>query len=83
VIDAGAMANPMFRMKGAQIGEGAFEPAFPLKHMQKDLRLAVSLGDTLGQPLFLAAAANESFKKARALGLSDLDFCAVFQAING
>jgi len=82
VIDAGAMANPMFKMKGAQIAEGAFNPAFPLKHMQKDLRLAIALGDTLGQPLYSAAAANESFKKARALGLSDQDFSAVFQAIS-
>ena len=81
VIDSGAMANPMFKMKGAQIGQGAFAPAFPLKHMQKDLRLAVALGDTLAQPLFCASAANESFKKARAQGFSDQDFCAVFQAI--
>jgi len=81
VVDAGAMANPMFKMKGAQIAQGAFAPAFPLKHMQKDLRLAVALGDTLGQPLYSAAAANESFKKAKALGLSDQDFCAVFRAI--
>jgi 3-hydroxyisobutyrate dehydrogenase-like beta-hydroxyacid dehydrogenase len=82
VFDAGALANPMFKMKGAQIGSGAFDPAFPLKHMQKDLRLAVALGDSLGQPLYSAAAANESFKKAKALGLSDQDFCAVFRAIS-
>lgn len=82
VIDAGAMANPMFKMKGAQIVQGAFNPAFPLKHMQKDLRLAIALGDTLGQPLYSAATANESFKRAKALGLSDQDFCAVFQAIS-
>jgi 3-hydroxyisobutyrate dehydrogenase-like beta-hydroxyacid dehydrogenase len=81
VIDAGAMANPMFKMKGAQIAQGAFSPAFPLKHMQKDLRLAIALGDSLGQPLFSAASANESFKRAKAAGLSDQDFCAVFQAI--
>lgn len=81
VLDAGALANPMFKLKGAQITQGNFPPAFPLKHMQKDLRLAVALGDELGQPLFSAAAANESFKRARALGLSDQDFCAVFRAI--
>lgn len=81
VIDSGAMANPMFKMKGAQIAQGTFPAAFPLKHMQKNLRLAVALGDTLDQPLFSAAAANESFKKAKALGLSDQDFCAVFRAI--
>lgn len=81
VIDAGAIANPMFKMKGAQIAQGAFAPAFPLKHMQKDLRLAVALGDSLGQPLFSAAAANESFKRAKALGFSEQDFCAVYSAI--
>jgi 3-hydroxyisobutyrate dehydrogenase-like beta-hydroxyacid dehydrogenase len=81
VIDAGAIANPMFKMKGAQIAQGAFAPAFPLKHMQKDLRLAVALGDSLGQPLFSASAANESFKRAKALGFSDQDFCAVYSAI--
>lgn len=81
VLDAGALANPMFKLKGAQIVQGNFATAFPLKHMQKDLRLAVALGDALGQPLFSAAAANESFKRARAQGLSDQDFCAVSQAI--
>jgi 3-hydroxyisobutyrate dehydrogenase-like beta-hydroxyacid dehydrogenase len=82
VLDSGALANPMFKLKGPQIGQANFAPAFPLKHMQKDLRLAVALGDTLGQPLFTASAANETFKKARALGFSDQDFCAVFQAIS-
>jgi len=81
VIEGGAMANPMFKMKGAQIAQGSFATAFPLRHMQKDLRLAIALGDTLGQPLFSAAAANETFKKARALGLSDQDFSAVFRAV--
>lgn len=81
VLDAGAMANPMFKLKGAQILQRSFPPAFPLKHMQKDMRLAVALGDTLGQPLYSAAAANESFKKAKAQGLADQDFCAVAEAI--
>lgn len=82
ILDAGALANPMFKLKGAQITQGNFAPAFPLKHMQKDLRLAVALGDTLGQPLFAAATANETFKKAKSMGLADQDFSAVFQAIN-
>jgi len=81
VIDSGAIANPMFKLKGAQMLQGSFAPAFPLKHMQKDLRLALALGDSLGQPLFSAAAANEQFKKAKALGLSDQDFCAVLRAV--
>lgn len=81
VIDAGAMANPMFKLKGSLIAQENFATAFPLKHMQKDMRLAVALGDQLGQPLFSASAANESFKRAKAQGLSDQDFSAVFKAI--
>ncbi|WP_224961731.1 NAD(P)-dependent oxidoreductase [Geomonas subterranea] len=81
VLDSGALANPMFKLKGAQMTQGLFDPAFPLKHMQKDMRLAVALGDSLNQPLPSAAAANESFKRAKGMGLADRDFCAVLKAI--
>jgi len=81
VLDSGALANPMFRLKGGLIGEGNFATAFPLKHMQKDLRLAAALGDRLEQPLFSAAAANEAFIRARQRGYGDEDFSAVFKAI--
>lgn len=40
-----------------------YAPAFPLKHQQKDMRLAIALGDKLGQPLPTAAAANELYKQ--------------------
>jgi 3-hydroxyisobutyrate dehydrogenase-like beta-hydroxyacid dehydrogenase len=81
VIDSGAIANTMFRLKGGSISYDDFSVAFPLKHMQKDLRLAVSLGDQTGQPLFTAAAANETFKRAREMGLGEEDFSAVFKAV--
>ncbi|MBJ6726975.1 NAD(P)-dependent oxidoreductase [Geomesophilobacter sediminis] len=82
VLDAGALANPMFKLKGGLISQGNYTVAFPLKHMQKDLRLAVALGDTVGQPLVAAAVANEAFKKAKALGCSDEDFSAVYKVIS-
>jgi 2-hydroxy-3-oxopropionate reductase len=82
VIDSGVIANPMFRMKGGSILNNNFTVAFPLKHMQKDLRLAVSLGDQAGQPLFSAAAANEAFKRAKEMGFGDEDFSAIFKAIS-
>jgi 3-hydroxyisobutyrate dehydrogenase len=81
VLDTGALANPMFRGKGAMLLQGEFPTSFPLKHMQKDLRLAVALGDELAQPLPSAAAANETFKRARAAGLADADFAAVFKVV--
>ena len=36
-----------------------YDPHFPLMHQQKDLRLALLLGDKVEQPLYVASAANE------------------------
>jgi len=71
----------MFRLKGGSIGNEDYTVAFPLKHMQKDLRLAINLGDESGQPLFSAAAANELFKRAREMGYGNEDFSALFKAV--
>ena len=81
VLDAGAMANSMFKLKGPQIVEGVFPTAFPLKHMQKDLRLVLELGNRLGQALHTTASANELFKTALGMGLGESDFAAVKRAI--
>lgn len=81
ILDSGAMSNPMFRLKGGLMGRGDFTPAFPLKHMQKDLRLAVAQGDEAGQPLQAAAAVNELFKQGKALGFGNEDFSAVLKAL--
>lgn len=82
VIKLGAIASPMFQLKAPAMIEGSYPPAFPLKHQQKDLRLALALGDEVEQPLPLAAAANELYKRARAEGYSDADFSAVMAAVS-
>jgi len=83
VLDSGALSNPMFRLKGPQIAaNSAYPPAFPLKHMQKDLRLALRLAEEVRQPLFATAAVNELFKAAIAADLGDLDFAAVHRVIS-
>jgi len=38
--------------------KGDYEPAMQISLFQKDLQLAVALGDSLNQPLPLAATAN-------------------------
>ncbi|KAM0940730.1 putative glyoxylate reductase [Dioscorea sansibarensis] len=81
VLDLGGIANPMFRMKGPTMLQSSYSPAFPLKHQQKDMRLALALGDENAVSMPVAAAANEAFKKARSLGLGDLDFSAVYEAV--
>lgn len=82
VLDSGAVSNPMFRLKGPQIAANKeFPTAFPLKHMQKDLRLALQLAEEVGQPLFVTATINELYKKALAENLGDADFAAVSRVI--
>nr|CAD1819891.1 unnamed protein product [Ananas comosus var. bracteatus] len=70
-------------LKGPAMIKGSYAPAFPLKHQQKDMRLALALGDEHAVSMPVAATANEAFKKARGLGLGDLDFSAVFEAVKG
>lgn len=82
VLSNGALASPMVKGKVPIMLNNEFGASFPLKHMQKDMRLAVSLGDRLCQPLPTAAAANELFKAAKKAGLSDEDFAAVFKILS-
>jgi glyoxylate/succinic semialdehyde reductase len=59
IISLGAINTPMYSLKGPSMINCAFPAAFPLKHQQKDLRLALRLGDDLAQDMPVAAAANE------------------------
>mmetsp|Transcript_143 Transcript_143/g.297 ORF Transcript_143/g.297 Transcript_143/m.297 type:complete len:292 (-) Transcript_143:49-924(-) len=81
VLSLGALSNPMFSLKGKGIMDHNYPPAFPLKHQQKDMRLALALGDEVQQPMAVAAAANEAFKAAKSQGLGDSDMSAVHEAI--
>jgi len=82
VLAQGAINNPMFQLKGPLMSAGNFTPAFPLLHMQKDMRLALQLGDDCGQSLYTASAANHAFIKARSKGYGNEDFSAVLKAIS-
>ena len=81
VVAAGALACPMFQGKGAAVLAEIFDVNFPLKHLQKDLRLAVQLGDDKHVPLATAATANEMFKRACQQGLGEEDMCALFKTL--
>ncbi|MBU2236518.1 MAG: NAD-binding protein, partial [Gammaproteobacteria bacterium] len=67
--------------KGAMLLNENYTTSFPLKHMQKDMRLAVALGDQLEQPLPTAAITNEAFKQAIKAGFADEDIAAVYKVI--
>ncbi|GFU05754.1 putative oxidoreductase GLYR1 [Trichonephila clavipes] len=52
-----------------------------LKNQQKDMDLALKMSDDYDQPMYLASAANEIYKRAKGLGYADLDVSAVIQAV--
>ena len=81
IVALGAINAPMYALKGPNMIKGVYPPAFPLKHQQKDMRLALALGDELAQEMPVAAAANEMYKTARRMGKDDEDFSAVIAAI--
>ncbi|XP_045799982.1 glyoxylate/succinic semialdehyde reductase 2, chloroplastic [Trifolium pratense] len=81
VISQGAISAPMYSMKGPSMIQSHYPTAFPLKHQQKDLRLALGLAESVSQPIPIAAAANELYKVAKSHGYSDEDFSAVIEAL--
>ena len=50
---------PVNAFPSSDILQGNFKPDFYLKYIQKDLRLAIALGDAVNHPTPMAAAANE------------------------
>eukprot|EP01023_Acetabularia_acetabulum_P001964 TRINITY_DN1076_c0_g1_i3.p1 TRINITY_DN1076_c0_g1~~TRINITY_DN1076_c0_g1_i3.p1 ORF type:complete len:376 (-),score=95.40 TRINITY_DN1076_c0_g1_i3:257-1384(-) len=81
VLGLGAMANGLIKMKGPAMVQRNYPTAFPLKHQQKDLRLALGLGEETNTPLPVCAAANQLYLQAKAQGQADADFSAVVESI--
>ena len=80
ILSLGALGSPMVKGKLPKIIKGEFEPHFPLKHQQKDLRLALELASSKDQPLPVTSAANDLLVRACEQGHGDKDFCACFEA---
>ncbi|XP_076340319.1 uncharacterized protein LOC143240936 isoform X2 [Tachypleus tridentatus] len=78
ILELGSLSCPAVTEKGQAIVEGSFGTNMPLQHMQKDLRLALAIGDQLEQPLPLAATVNEVYKHAKRFGYGEHDVSAVY-----
>lgn len=79
VVDAGAVAAPMYGPKGEQIRTGDFEPRFALDLLSKDLGLAVDAADEADVPLPATAATHQAASAARALGHGEEDMAALIR----
>ena len=77
----GAVTAPYLASKRDNFTAGQYEPAFPLKHMTKDLHLALLSAYQAGVALPATAAAGQLFAAAREHGRGDEDFSALFDDI--
>lgn len=78
VLELTNMSSEMLLQKGNAIIKGEFPTHQPLKHMQKDLKLALGMADGLEQSLPITAASNEVYKHAKRLGYGSHDASAVY-----
>jgi 3-hydroxyisobutyrate dehydrogenase len=79
VIGESAVANGITKMKAANIMEDNFQAAFALKHLAKDLRLA--LGQGLHTPGGIIL--HDSYQQALAAGWGEKDIAAIFPFLEG
>lgn len=79
VIGESAVANGVTKMKTTNIVEDNWEAAFALKHLAKDLRLA--LGQGMHTPGGIAL--QESFQQALNAGWGEKDISAIFPFLEG
>nr|KAF6489524.1 glyoxylate reductase 1-like protein [Molossus molossus] len=79
ILNQGQLASIFLDQKCQNILQGNFKPDFYLKYIQKDLRLAIALGDAVNHPTPMAAAANEVTNcKTQCTSPSSLPFFSLF-----
>lgn len=75
------IASPMVKYRGPFVLAMPDQAWFDVDMMQKDLNLALEMGQRLGVPLPTTAVSNEFLSAARGSGLADKDFAVVFDVL--
>ncbi len=75
------IASPMVKYRGPFVLEMPEEAWFSVNMMQKDMNLALELGQQLDIPLPTTAVTNELLTAARGMGLEKQDFAALFKVL--
>jgi 3-hydroxyisobutyrate dehydrogenase-like beta-hydroxyacid dehydrogenase len=76
-----AIASPMVEYRGPFVLEQPDEAWFDVNMMQKDMLLAMELGQQLDVPLPTTAVSNEFLTAARGMGMAKKDFACVFDVL--
>lgn len=85
IIGQGAIASPMYGLKGPKMVVKDHAPNFPLKHAHKDMLLASNMAKAAGVEYSVMDTAEALFQKACVAeegALADLDFSAVYEQIH-
>ena len=85
VIGQGAIASPVYALKGGKMIAGDHAPNFPLKHATKDMTLAKEMAAKAGVEYSVMNQAEAILRSARDdpdMNLADEDFSAVFEKIH-
>ncbi len=81
VMTNSVIASPMIQYRGPFVLNLPEEAWFNIGMMQKDITLALDMGRELNVPLPTTTVTNDFLTAARAAGLSEKDFAAVFQLL--
>jgi len=82
VLTDSVVASPMVKYRGPFVLGHPDGPAwFDCNMMQKDMNLALGLGQQLGVPMPTSAASNELLSAANGMGLGEYDFAIVFDVM--
>lgn len=82
VVANGPLNSGLFQMKEEMFRTNTFTPQFPLKHMAKDMHFLSETASSLDVDIPSAKRALEQYSRADGMGLGDMDFAAVIQALN-
>jgi 3-hydroxyisobutyrate dehydrogenase-like beta-hydroxyacid dehydrogenase len=81
VITSSGINSGLIERKVENIVTGSYAPAFPLKHMHKDLGLMVSTSIDLDASLPATGLTHQLYTAARASGFAEEDFSAIYKVL--
>jgi 3-hydroxyisobutyrate dehydrogenase-like beta-hydroxyacid dehydrogenase len=79
---SGATASPMLQFRAPFIKGMPAKAGFDCNMLQKDLKLALAMGQQYGVPLPTTATSNEWLNAARGQGLADFDFAVLYYVLS-
>jgi 3-hydroxyisobutyrate dehydrogenase/2-hydroxy-3-oxopropionate reductase len=81
ILDNSAAKSGLVSAKGPLVLRRAFEPAFSVKWMHKDIGLMLDSANELGVPVPLTALTRQMFQASIAKGHGDEDICATIKVL--